>query len=117
MPRWYTRTDVLSAEKGPFEATTIEDSLRAGRMKRDSLVRAEGWGEWLAIRDCPGFHPAAARKSEPNSDLGLSHDRPVVLHRSCEPTKETPKDLNPYAPPRSESLDLILASGPARERR
>lgn len=37
--RYYVKT--LSGEKGPYEVAEIADSLRAGRIKKDTLLRPE----------------------------------------------------------------------------
>jgi len=43
---WYAAVDGQQA--GPFDAATLKDQIRAGRVKKDTLVWAEGMAEWTA---------------------------------------------------------------------
>jgi hypothetical protein len=47
--RWFTK--MSSGEKGPFDAQALRESLKAGYIKRGTLVRAEDETDWQPLGD------------------------------------------------------------------
>ena len=56
--RWFTKTGDL--EKGPFEEEALIASLKNGKIKSTTLVRAEDDAEWQRIGDVKALAPKTA---------------------------------------------------------
>jgi hypothetical protein len=114
LSRWYTRRDVGSPEKGPYETAAVDESLRTGRLSPTTLIRAENGSEWLPIRDCSAFD--SRERAERLAQQRRSNEEKEAEEEDEDDSEESPPSsdpvdgtdvspanaswaLNPYAPP------------------
>jgi len=78
--RWFTRQG--STEKGPYRASVLASSVKDGRLKETTLVRAEDGTEWRPLHQ---VDPIASILKEPFPGAGAA---PSSRRRGAAPAPE-----------------------------